>query len=103
MLVWFRFGGPVLFQGLRNRLTNQELWVGLAVLAVVTLTYSNHFHNAFHFDDFYRIPQNVFSTIFETYPDSLPTAPPLVCCQASDMAPDRHDVSCNRLPARTRL
>ncbi|HYA17398.1 MAG TPA: hypothetical protein VEF06_08025, partial [Bryobacteraceae bacterium] len=33
---------------------------GLAVLLAVTLTYSNHFQNAFQFDDFHSITDNVF-------------------------------------------
>jgi Flp pilus assembly protein TadD len=32
----------------------------LTILAAVTLTYSNHFHNGFHFDDYARIPDNVY-------------------------------------------
>lgn len=32
----------------------------LSVLIAVTLTYTNHFHNAFQFDDFHSITDNVF-------------------------------------------
>jgi tetratricopeptide (TPR) repeat protein len=32
----------------------------LSVLLAVTLTYTNHFHNAFQFDDFHSITDNVF-------------------------------------------
>ena len=34
--------------------------VGVLVLAAVTLTYSNHFQNGFHFDDYHTITGNPF-------------------------------------------
>lgn len=36
------------------------LLAGLALLLPVTVTYSNHFHNGFEFDDFHSITDNVF-------------------------------------------
>jgi hypothetical protein len=29
------------------------------LLALATAVYSNHFHNAFHFDDFHTVTENV--------------------------------------------
>ena len=38
----------------------RTLSAALPVLLAVTLTYSNHFHNSFQFDDFHSINDNVF-------------------------------------------
>ena len=39
---------------------SRTLWAALPVLLAVALTYSNHFHNDFEFDDFHSINDNVF-------------------------------------------
>ena len=38
----------------------RDFFIAGLLLFAVTLTYSNHFHNDFHFDDDYRITQNVY-------------------------------------------
>ena len=42
--------------------------VALAVLAAVTLAYSNHFRNALHFDDFHTIRDNVYIRYLDNIP-----------------------------------
>jgi tetratricopeptide (TPR) repeat protein len=41
-----------------RRVASRSNLLVLAVLAVVTLTYANHFQNSFHFDDFHTITDN---------------------------------------------
>ncbi len=44
------------------------LLAGALLLCAVTLTYSNHFRNAFHFDDFHSITDNVFVRDLDNLP-----------------------------------
>lgn len=43
--------------------------IGLTIVAAVTLTYSNHFHNGFHFDDYARIRDNVYIRSLSNIPE----------------------------------
>jgi len=44
----------------RSRWDRGTLLLGLALLAVVTLAYANHFHNGFHFDDVHTVVNNAY-------------------------------------------
>ncbi len=42
-------------------LTKRNAWIGFGLLiAVLTVVYSNHFHNSFHFDDSHTIQSNIY-------------------------------------------
>jgi protein O-mannosyl-transferase len=49
-------------------MNRKSLGIFLGLVVVVTLVYSNHFENAFHFDDFHSIVQNPYITDIHNLP-----------------------------------
>lgn len=48
---------------------NRNTWIGFGILLLaVLLTYSNHFHNSFHFDDSHTIQNNIYLRSIKNIP-----------------------------------
>ena len=64
----------------RWRLRRAGLFAALAIVVLVVLAYSNHFHNGFQFDDAHTVVNNAFIQELGTFRSSSAMAPPSARC-----------------------